>query len=289
MGLVLLAGLLAPAGALAQADSQMCRIECAALFAERAQNTATVQSCLVRCAARTAALGKANVTGTMAMPTPQTPWTALPDSRRQAPAARPQEARRQAARTPQREAAARQGRPAPERGAVASAQPPAPAPAPAVPPAPNAPSSLFGSLIAAQAAMPGAAAASPPAAAAAQPSRGGFGAIYVAAAPSRAYGLSVGVADRGSAHRSAESSCHGGVGNACRLAADFSARCAAVAHALRSNGAVVMTAHPSTYTVMAATIGTGATREDAEREARAACAQRGRGLVCQVTEARCAG
>ena len=58
------------------------RIECAAPFAERAQNTISIQTCLVRCAARSAALGAANVTGTMVMPTPQTPWTSLPGNRR---------------------------------------------------------------------------------------------------------------------------------------------------------------------------------------------------------------
>jgi len=76
-----LALLLLPGAAMAQADSPSCRIECAAPFTERAQNTVTIQTCLVRCAARTAALGAANPTGFTNMPQPQTPWTATPGAR----------------------------------------------------------------------------------------------------------------------------------------------------------------------------------------------------------------
>jgi hypothetical protein len=279
-GLPGLALLVAPglaAQARAQSDSQQCRIECAAPFAERAQNTISIQTCLVRCAARSAALGAANVTGTMVMPTPQTPWTSLPGNRRppQGVAAAPRGTERQA-NTRQRSPARR------NQEATLASMSPAPVAAPAGAAAP----SMFGSLLAAQAAVPAAAVA---AARAPEPGSGSFGAIYAARTPSRAYGLSVGAGDRGAAHRAAESACHEGKGNACRLVGEFSARCGAVAHALRSNGAVVVTAHPSTYTVMAAVSGTGQTREEAERQAMAACAQRGRGLLCQVTEARCAG
>jgi len=77
--------LLAPLPALAQADSPACRIECAAPFAERAQNTVTIQSCLARCTARSAALGAANVTAATIMPLPQSPWTTAPGARRAAP------------------------------------------------------------------------------------------------------------------------------------------------------------------------------------------------------------
>jgi hypothetical protein len=273
-----LLALLAPSrAARAAPDSSQCRIECAAPFADRAQNTVVIQTCLVRCAARAAALGSANVTIATVMPTPQTPWTHGPDIRRPTiqPVDIPREMGRQAQRMAKREKALIR-RQAATRGqqAVASANP---APEPAAP-------SFFGSLMAAQAAPPGAAAMP----AGTTPDRSSYGAIYLAAAPSRGYGLVVGAGDRGAAHRIAEGACLGGAANTCRIAGDFTARCAAVAHGLRSNRAVVMTAHPSTYTVIAATSGTGASRADAERQALSACAQRGRGLSCQVTEARCA-
>ena len=60
-----------------------------------------------------------------------------------------------------------------------------------------------------------------------------------------------------------------------------------MAHGLRGNGGVMVTAHPSTYTVTGAAIGTGETRADAERVAMAGCAGRARGGECRVTEARC--
>ena len=292
-----LAGVLGLAQGATAADSPQCRIECAATFPERSDNTAVVQTCLARCTARAAALGSANVTGTMAMPTPQTPWTQGSTSRRPTvqAAALPRELGRQAQRMARRQAAAVRAagepgrRGAAPRGQAAPAEPPA---APAVNAA--AAPSFFGSLMAAQAAAPGSAGTTPVMAPNASPSRApdagrsSFGAIYLAAAPSRGYGLVVGASDRGVAHRMAESACKGGTGNACRLAGDFTLRCAAIAHGLRSNGALVMTAHPSTYTVMAGTSGTGPTQADAERQALAACVQRGRGLTCQVTEARCA-
>ena len=295
-GLVL-AGLLGLAqGAAAAPDSPQCRIECAATFPERSDNTAVVQTCLARCTARAAALGSANVTGTMAMPTPQTPWTQAPSSSRPPTqsVAPPREQGRQAQRMAQRQAARQAGTPgrrgAPPRGqTVLGEVQPAPAPNPPAP-AP----SFFGSLMAAQAAAPGSPGVTPvlapgaPLARAPDAGRAAYGAIYLAAAPSRGYGLVVGVSDRGIAHRMAESACKGETGNSCRMVGDFTLRCAAIAHGLRPNGAVVMTAHPSTFTVMAGTSGTGPTREDAEREALAACAQRGRGLTCRVTEARCA-
>ncbi|MBP0494650.1 DUF4189 domain-containing protein [Pararoseomonas indoligenes] len=263
-----------PHGASAQ-DSPFCRTECAAPFADRAQNTTVIQACLVRCAARSAALGRANISGTMAMPTPQTPWTQLPGSNRAL--TRVAQAQRPAETKPvQREAA--RGRRAPGGAPVTAVA--------AAPPAPS--TSLFGSLMAAQAAEPGLVPVSAPATPARRTGRGSYGAVYLAAAPSRSFGLAVGVGDRAVAHRQAEAACKSGTGADCRMAGDFTARCAAVAHALRSNNAVVMTAHSSTYTVMAATSGTGATREEAERQALSACSQRGRGLTCTVTEARCA-
>jgi hypothetical protein len=292
-----LAGVLGLAqGAAAAPDSPQCRIECAATFPERSDNTAVIQTCLARCMARAAALGSANVTGTTAMQMPQTPWTQGSTGRRQTAQAQAQgpaltrELGRQAQRMAQRQAAAVRAAGEPGRRGSAPREQAAPAePSPArVANAAAAAPSFFGSLMAAQAAAPGAPGTAPVPLRAPDAGRSSFGAIYLAAAPSRGYGLVVGASDRGVAHRIAESACKGGTGNSCRLAGDFSLRCAAIAHGLRSNGAVVMTAHPSTYTVMAGTSGTGPTQADAERQALAACAERGRGLTCQITEARCA-
>ncbi|WP_458095407.1 DUF4189 domain-containing protein [Roseomonas sp. WA12] len=288
-----LAGVLVLAqGAAAAPDSQQCRIECAATFPERSDNTAVVQTCLARCTARAAALGSANVTGTTAMPMPQTPWTQGPNGRRQTAqvAAVPRELGRQAQRMAQRQAAAVRASGEPGRRGAAAREQAAPAessPAPVANAAATAPS-FFGSLMAAQAAAPGAPGTTTGSSRAPDAGRSSFGAIYLAAAPSRRYGLVVGASDRGVAHRIAESACKGGMGNTCRLAGDFTLRCAAIAHGLRSNGSVVMTAHPSTYTVMVGTTGTGPTQADAERQALAACVERGRDMTCQITEARCA-
>ena len=265
-------------------DGAMCRMECGAQFAERAQNPMTVQACLVRCAARAAAMGSGNVTAATVMPNPQTIWTQGPGARRPAPPPDlVQAVDRQARQLRQREAA---------RGRRPGTGPAAPVLAQAQPrPAPPSGASFLGTLMAA--AVPAASAASMPAAAAAaalparaaEPARGTHGAIYLAAAPSRGYGLVVGANDRAAAHRAAAAACAAGT---CRPAGEVTDRCAAVAHALRSNNAVVMTSHPSTFTVLAASIGSGPTRADAERQAVASCGQRGRGVVCQVTEARCA-
>ena len=91
------------------------------------------------------------------------------------------------------------------------------------------------------------------------------------------------------AHRAAETACIGEAGATCRPAGDFTDRCAAVAHALRPKGALVTTEHASMFTVIGAAIGTGPTREDAERQAAATCAGIGRGGRCRITETRCAG
>jgi len=278
--------LLARAAAAAP-DGSSCRLECGAQFTEPAQNPISVQTCLIRCAARAAAMGNANVTAATIMPAPQTPWTAGSHSGR-APA-------RMLAQTAAQKMGDRQGaahsRHAPisrNQASLVTAHPPAkPQPGPGPLPAAGSPP-LFSSLIAAGAAPPGPATApaGPPGP---ETGRGSFGAVHLAPAPSRSYGMVVGAADRVSAHRAAESDCIGPAGATCRAAGDFTDRCASVAHALRPKGALVVTEHPSTFTVTGATIGTGPTREDAERQAGAACAQIGRGGVCRITETRCAG
>ena len=297
-GLVLLLGLGGgPAVAAPDASASnaaMCRLECGAQFTEQAQNPLSVQTCLVRCAARAAAMGSANVTAATIMPTPQTPWTGSPHTGRAPASARPA-ATTAAQKARERQEAARAARAPATRTetAAAAAAPartpatqlsfhsaPSSAPQAASPPAVASPS-VFGSLIAAQAAPTGVRGAGP--------GQGAFGTVHLAPAPSRSYGLVVGATDRAAAHRAAEAACIGGTGPACRPAGDFTDRCASVAHALRSSGALMVTDHPSTFTVIAATIGTGPTREDAERQAAASCAQIGRGALCRITETRCAG
>ncbi|WP_426956158.1 DUF4189 domain-containing protein [Muricoccus radiodurans] len=294
----------APREARAVVDSQQCRGECGATLPERGQNSAVIQACLMRCETRRAALGNAGPTGTTAMPTPATPWTRLSNGSRPELDRLTREARDQAmerrqgnqgftvmAGTPAATtAAAPTAAAAPATagrrpdGRPGAPPPPVPVAVAGAAPRPQPGSSFLGSLMAAQAAEPGMAAR---ASAPVVPTGGLHGAIYLAATPSRSYGLAVGMADRAAAHRGAQSGCVGGQGSPCRMAAEFTARCAAVAHALRGAGAVTMTSHPSTFTVIAATTGTGNSRPEAERAALSACSQRGRGVQCQVTEARC--
>ncbi|WP_198379645.1 DUF4189 domain-containing protein [Roseomonas sp. KE2513] len=278
-GLSLLPSLLA-APAAAAPDPAMCRMECGAQFLEPTQNPISVQTCLVRCAARAAALGSANVTAATIMPMPQTPWTIGPGTGRQASAPAPEPGPRTAAQRARERQEAARARRAGARGEATAAAGGTPRSAQAAP-AP----SLIASIMGAQAAVPAATAA----AAGTEGWSGGFGAIHLAPAPSRNYGLVVGAAERLAAHRGAEAACLGAVGVACRTAADFTDRCASVAHALRNRGALVMTDHPSTFIVAGAAVGTGPTREEAERQATRSCARISPGASCRITETRCAG
>ncbi len=238
-----------------------CRAECGALYADLAQDPPPVRTCVARCEVRRATLGARGPTGTTAMPNPATPWT------RVAANARPP-----AHANPGGRGTATYGTaPAPVPLTVASAAPPA------------APGGFIASIMGAQAAT----AAPAPAAVARPPAA--QGAIYLAAAPSRAFGLAVGQGDSGSAHREAGAACRASRGAGCAVAAEFTARCAAVAHGMRNNGGLVITAHPSTHTITGASFGTGETRAEAERMAMAGCTSRARGGECRLTEARCAG
>ncbi len=114
------------------------------------------------------------------------------------------------------------------------------------------------------------------------------GAIYLAAPPNGAYGMSLGMADRLAAHGQAELGCQaGGGGRSCRVALAFAERCAAIAHA-RRNAGLVRTAHPGTFTVSFATAGAGDLVEAAERQALDACRPRDRTARCEVVASRCA-
>lgn len=114
------------------------------------------------------------------------------------------------------------------------------------------------------------------------------GAIYLAAPPNGAYGMSLGMADRLAAHGQAELACQArGGGRSCRAALAFTERCAAIAHAQRNTG-LVRTAYPSSFTVSFATAGAGDSVEAAERQALDACRPRDRTARCEVVASRCA-
>lgn len=117
------------------------------------------------------------------------------------------------------------------------------------------------------------------------PQEGPYGAVYLAPAPSSNMGLAANRPDRNAAHRAAELECIGRQGTACRLALEFRDRCAAVAQGLAPRG-LMLTQDPSTYQVMVATAGAGATAALAERDAMAACRQRFRG-TCRVARSTC--
>ena len=113
------------------------------------------------------------------------------------------------------------------------------------------------------------------------------GVIFAARSPSAGFGLVVGERDRLSAFRTAEQRCtHGGPG--CRVIAEFTAACGAVAQGVRrSQWAIVMTSDASTFTVTSTNAGSGETREAAEREAMAECRARDPRSSCRVVAAQC--
>jgi hypothetical protein len=114
------------------------------------------------------------------------------------------------------------------------------------------------------------------------------GAIYLAAPPNGAYGMSLGMADRLAAHGQAELACQArGGGRSCRAALAFTERCAAIAHAQRNAG-LVRTAYPGSFTVSFATAGAGDSVEAAERQALDACRPRDPTARCDVVASRCA-
>lgn len=112
-----------------------------------------------------------------------------------------------------------------------------------------------------------------------------YGVIYLAPPPSRNYGLTVGLADRNAAHRLSEQQCMGPQGAACRLAQEFTDRCGAVAQGLIPRG-LFLTNSPTTFNVMIAVPGSGATQPQAEQDAMAGCRQRFRG-TCRLAASRC--
>lgn len=245
------------------ADSQSCRQQCGALLPRRQDNTGEVQICLARCETRERVQPPRNA----ATPTPPRPARG---TRADAPAARPL-ARTAPARTaPAASASLPAGLPAPVVPAsnVSPGVVPRGAPPPRTPP-----STPRASSPAAEAAISAAA------------STGRHGVISLAPPPSLNYGLTAGLPDRIAAYRLAEQQCMGPQGAACRLALEFQDRCGAVAHGLIPRG-LFLTNSPTTFNVMLATPGTGATQALAEQDALTNCRQRFRG-TCRVAGSLC--
>lgn len=116
---------------------------------------------------------------------------------------------------------------------------------------------------------------------------GGYSVIFAAATPSAAFGFVVGDMDRLAAFRVAEQQCTRS-GPGCRVVAEFSAACGAVAQGvIRSEHALLMTSDPNTYVVTSTSAGSASNPADAQAEAMAECASRDPRATCRVVAMRC--
>jgi len=117
--------------------------------------------------------------------------------------------------------------------------------------------------------------------------RQSVGVIYTGRAPSASFGISVGGTDRMNAHMMAERACSAR-GQGCRVVAEFTAACGAVAHGiLRSQHALFITSDPNSYVVTSASAGAGATQQAAEQQAMAECRSKDPRATCRITAATC--
>lgn len=118
-------------------------------------------------------------------------------------------------------------------------------------------------------------------------SASGYGVIFAAATPSPAFGFVVGDMDRLAAYRVAEQQCTRD-GPGCRLVAEFTATCGAVAQGVvRSEHALMMTSDPHTYVITSTNAGSASNRADAEAGALAECASRDPRATCRMVAMRC--
>lgn len=116
----------------------------------------------------------------------------------------------------------------------------------------------------------------------------GYGAIYGTPAPAAVAGMAVGQGDRLAAHRLAEGACMRQNRGNCRLIAEFTARCGAVAEVFRrSPGALFMTDDPASRQIIALAQGSGGSQAEAESAARADCARREPTAQCRITLSAC--
>ncbi len=113
-----------------------------------------------------------------------------------------------------------------------------------------------------------------------------WGAIYAAAPPAVAVGVSQGSADRTMVHVRAESECRARGRADCRLLTEFSSGCGAAAHATRVVG-LIATADSSTTRVSFIAAGTGANRAEAERSAISLCNSRDPSATCRIVATAC--
>lgn len=104
--------------------------------------------------------------------------------------------------------------------------------------------------------------------------RAGYGVIFATRTPGSGYGMVVAETDRLAAFRIAELRCSRG-GPGCRLLAEFSETCGAVAHGERR--AAVTSIHA----------GAGPDRAEAEADALAECRSRDQGASCRIVAAQC--
>ncbi len=115
-----------------------------------------------------------------------------------------------------------------------------------------------------------------------------WGAIYAAAPPGHALGISHGMTDRTMVHTRAEIACRAFGQAGCRVLTEFSTGCGAAAQARRATG-MMITADASTFRVAYVTAATGATRAEAEARAVAQCRAREPAASCRVVAAACVG
>jgi hypothetical protein len=117
--------------------------------------------------------------------------------------------------------------------------------------------------------------------------QGTYGVIFAARSPSGAYSLVISEGDRLAAHRTAEQRCSAG-GPGCRVIAEFSQACGAVAQGVRrAQGALFMTSDPNTYTVISASAGSGANQAAAEGDALAECRSKDPQGSCRIVATQC--
>jgi hypothetical protein len=113
------------------------------------------------------------------------------------------------------------------------------------------------------------------------------GVIYAARSPSAGFGMVVGEHDRLAAFRTAEQRCTQ-AGPGCRVIAEFTSACGAVAQGVRrSQWAIIMTSDASTFNVMSTSAGKGATREAAEADALAECRAQDPRSQCRIAAVQC--
>lgn len=117
--------------------------------------------------------------------------------------------------------------------------------------------------------------------------RASHGVLYAGRAPSAAFGMAVGSADRLAAHRDAERACAAG-GQGCRVVAEFNAACGAAAQGVRRGAyALFITSDPASYVITSLSGGSGATQAQAEGQALAECRSRDPGASCRIVASAC--